>query len=92
MLHYFDRSQMLFIEMDDLRKAHSDTLRKIYRFLDVKNQNWIAEQRFLRVGNNENIASKRTIKKLRQKFRQEITRLERLLGWNLDKWKQAPRT
>ena len=89
MLGCFKSSQMLFIRTDDLRNAHGDVLKRIYQFLGVRNHDWVPEQRFLFLGDGEGQVSAYAIKRLRRKYHREIARLEELLSWNLEHWKQV---
>ncbi len=93
LIERFSREQILALKTDDLRHHHVETLERVYTFLEIERPPCPPEPRYIRPLLGEGVVERpvevpplvRAL--LRQIYRNEITRLEHLLGWQLDEWR-----
>jgi hypothetical protein len=82
----FSRKNMLFIKNEDLLHRHNDALIKVWNFIGVAPPNSpIPMERIFSNDYSPMPASDRIY--LSSLFQPEISRLEKLLGWNLQEWR-----
>lgn len=89
MLEVFPMSQMLFIQTEALRSDHAGTLDKVYRFLGVEDTRFIPEPETVFSSTRAVEVSASVRSDLRAQYRDDITALEGLLGWDLAGWKRG---
>jgi hypothetical protein len=87
MLEFFPRMQMLFVKTDNLLHDYHVTLNSVYEFLNVRDRRFIPEQKRVFSFERKVNLSEEVIINCKKKFREEITELEKLLGWDLTEWK-----
>lgn len=79
LLKFFDRSQILFLQTEDLARKHDDTLKQIYDFLNISRILPPAPEKVF--SNTYAPMSKPDRNFLKRKLQSDIKRLEDLLSW-----------
>jgi hypothetical protein len=93
LLRHFSREHLLVIRTDHLLTRHVETLQHVYRFLDVVSPAPFPEPQQVRPALGSGILDRRVEPSflvqafLKRIYKNEIERLEQLLGWNLADWK-----
>jgi hypothetical protein len=93
LLLHFSRQQLLVIRTDDLLGRHVETLERVYKFLDLERPASFPEPQQVRLPLGPGIIethiqpSPLMLTLLKRIYRNEIVRLEQLLGWRLDDWR-----
>ena len=96
---YFPRNNLLLLKQEDLRNQPSKVLQQVYRHIGVKNMklkekkdviSWNSQVKHskekkitIEVETDMNIEIKT---KLREVYRDEITKIEEITGWNCSTW------
>lgn len=81
----FPREQVLILRNEDLRDAHEETLQKLFGFLDVSAHE-VPAPKFVHTQEYKPMPPlQRWL--LRQLFRRDTARLERMTGWDLSHWR-----
>jgi hypothetical protein len=91
LLEQFPQNQVLFVRSDRLLDDHAGTVRAVYEFLRVNRSGFLPEPKRLRVGSANAKLDRATYRFLARTFEREIDELEKLLGWNLDEWRERNR-
>jgi len=84
LLRYFPKSQMLFINNEDLRRDHSNTLNRVFDFLGVRRVSFIKPAIINSSSYQPMEAADRRY--LASRFRRDIKELEKMLGWDCSDW------
>jgi hypothetical protein len=93
LFQYFSRDQVLILRTDDLLAHHVATLENVYEFLGVSRPDRFPQPEVIRPPLEPGAVEKAvntshfTRAALRRVYRNEIGRLEQMLGWELDEWR-----
>lgn len=84
MLNFFPRSNMCFLKNEDLRNAHTSTLEKVFRFLEVDPSFSVASEIVFSHVYDDMLPEDKAF--LFENFKKEIEVLEHLLDWDCSAW------